>query len=60
MTHSQLNMSCTVAPPKALRNWFFSPDWPMETMVLVTDVPMLAPMIIGMAILTLSTINQMI
>ena len=57
-TESQLNMSCTVAPAKALRNWFLSPDWVRETMVLVTEVPMFAPIIIGMAGLTWSTIKM--
>ena len=50
-------MSCTVAPAKALLNWFLSPDWARETMVLVTEVPMFAPIIIGMAGLTCSTIK---
>ena len=49
MTDSQLNMSWTVAPAKARRNWFLSADCAMDTMVLVTDVPMLAPITMGMA-----------
>ena len=56
-TASQLNISCTVAPPKALRNSFLSPDWAMDTMVFVTDVPILEPMMIGMAGLTSITGN---
>lgn len=32
-----------------LLNWFLSIDWVMETMVFVTDVPMLAPMQIKIA-----------
>ena len=55
-TDNQLNMSWTVAPPKARRNSFFSRACPMETMVLVTLVPMLAPMTIGMACLTYKTV----
>ena len=48
-TDSQLNISCTVAPAKARRNSLRSAACASETMVLVTDVPMLAPITIGMA-----------
>ena len=41
-----------VAAAKALLNASFSPACVMETMVLVTDVPMLEPKIIGMAFFT--------
>ena len=57
MTDNQLNMSCTVAAENALLNWFLSPTCAMETSVLVTLVPMLAPIIIGMAGRTLITRN---
>jgi len=49
MTLSQLNMSWTVAPANARLNSFRLPDCAMETIVLVTLVPIFAPMIIGMA-----------
>lgn len=49
MTHNKLNISCTVAPAKALRNWFLSPICPIATMVLVTLVPIFAPITIGIA-----------
>ena len=49
MTLSQLNMSWTVAPAKARRNSLRWPAWPTDTIVFVTDVPMLAPMMIKMA-----------
>lgn len=48
-TVHQLNMSCTVAAEKASSNSFLFPIWVMATKVLVTEVPMLAPMIMGMA-----------
>lgn len=48
ITQHQLNMSWTVAPEKDLRNTERSADWVKDTMVFVTDVPMLAPMMIGM------------
>mmetsp|Transcript_68764 Transcript_68764/g.143607 ORF Transcript_68764/g.143607 Transcript_68764/m.143607 type:complete len:208 (-) Transcript_68764:230-853(-) len=48
-TDIRLNMSCTVAPAKALSNSNRSPAWPIDTMVLVTVVPMLAPMMMGTA-----------
>ena len=49
ITDNQLNISWTVAPAKARRNSSRSPDWARDTTVLVTDVPMFAPMMIGMA-----------
>ena len=54
-THNKLNMSWTVAPAKARRNWFLSAIWPIATMVLVTDVPIFAPIVIGMAVRTVRT-----
>lgn len=54
-TVSQLKQSCTVAPAKALRNSSRLPTWPIDTMVLVTEVPMLAPMMMKMAALTGTT-----
>ena len=41
-----------------LRNSFRSPACIMATKVLVTEVPMLAPMIIGTAVLTSSTLKM--
>lgn len=58
ITVSQLNMSCTVAPANALRNSALSFDCANDTNVLVTDVPMLAPIIIGMAVGTSRTKNK--
>ena len=52
ITASQLNMSWTVAHAKALLNSSLSAICVKETIVLVTEVPMLAPMIIGMAVFT--------
>ena len=52
MTDNQLNISWTVAAAKALRKFSRSAAWVMETMVLVTEVPMLDPKIIGMAFFT--------
>ena len=49
ITDSQLNMSWTTAPAKARRNSFRSAACARETMVLVTEVPMLAPITIGIA-----------
>ena len=54
----QLNISWTVAPPKARRNWFLSPAMVMATMVLVTDVPMFAPITMGMAVRTTRTVKS--
>merc|ERR1719473_180940 len=48
-TVSMLKASCTVAPMKPYMNSFLSRMWPCATMVLVTEVPMLAPMIMGIA-----------
>ena len=42
-TESQLKLSWTTAPAKARRNSFRSAAWAKETMVLVTEVPMFAP-----------------
>lgn len=52
ITVIQLNMSRIVAPANARRNWSLSPACVNETMVLVIDVPMFAPIIGGMANLT--------
>ena len=49
MTVHQLNMSWTVAAEKALRNSSLSPTWAKETIVFVTEVPMLAPKTMGTA-----------
>ena len=46
-------MSCTVAAEKALSNSSRLPIWVMATSVLVTEVPILAPISIGTAILSL-------
>ena len=48
-TAIQLKKSCTVAPAKALWNSSRRVTWASETRVLVTDVPMFAPMTMGMA-----------
>ena len=48
-TLNKLNISCTVAPANALRNSFLSAICPMATMVLVTEVPIFDPMMIGIA-----------
>ena len=55
MTVSQLNMSWTVAPANDLLKVSLSVDWTKDTMVLVTEVPMLAPMMMGMDWRTVST-----
>ena len=52
MTDNQLNISWTVAAAKALRKFSRSAAWVMETIVLVTEVPMLDPKIIGIAFFT--------
>lgn len=57
-THSQLNISWTVAAANDLLNWFRSAVWPMATIVLVTVVPMLVPIIMGMAGFTGRTTKQ--
>ena len=54
-TVSQLKISWTVAPAKARLKSFLSVICPSDTIVFVTDVPMLAPITIGMASLTEST-----
>lgn len=58
ITVSQLNMSCTVAPANALRNSFLFPICVIETIVFVTEVPTLAPMMIGIAWLTVRTSSR--
>ena len=45
----RLNQSCTVAAANARLNSSGRPMWPRLTRVLVTVVPMLAPMTIGIA-----------
>ena len=52
MTEHQLNMSCTVAPEKARLTVSLSLTCVIATRVLVTDVPMLAPMTMGTAMWT--------
>jgi len=52
ITAIQLNMSWTVAPANALLKSALLVICPRATIVLVTDVPMLAPIIIGMAVFT--------
>ena len=54
-TASQLNTSCTVAPANARRKSFLFVICPIETIVFVTDVPILAPITIGTANFTVST-----
>ena len=49
ITVSQLNISWTVAAANARRNSSLSETCIKETIVLVTDVPIFAPIIIGMA-----------
>lgn len=51
-TDTQLNMSWTVAPANERRKTSRSLYWPMATIVFVTEVPILAPMIMGMACMT--------
>ena len=58
MTVNQLKQSCTVAPAKALSNCAWSVTCVNDTSVLVRLVPTLAPMTIGMAVLTLRTVTQ--
>lgn len=60
MTVNQLNISWTVAPANALLNCRRFPDCAMDTNVFVTLVPMLAPMMIGMAGLTSMTERQVL
>lgn len=57
MTVHQLNMSWTVAAAKARRNMSRSPAWVMATKVLVTEVPMLDPMMMGTASSTSMTVR---
>ena len=56
-TVSQLKISWTVAPAKALRKSSLLVICPIDTMVLVTEVPMLAPITIGKASLTVRTVK---
>ena len=49
-TIMRLKKSCTVAAAKARRKALPWRKWPIETTVFVIVVPMLAPMIIGMAV----------
>mmetsp|Transcript_30128 Transcript_30128/g.66322 ORF Transcript_30128/g.66322 Transcript_30128/m.66322 type:complete len:204 (+) Transcript_30128:554-1165(+) len=51
-TVRKLKQSCTVAPAKARRYSSLLPIWNMETIVFVTDVPIFAPIIMGMAFFT--------
>jgi hypothetical protein len=53
-------MSWTVAPAKALRNSFLSLACPRETIVLVTEVPILAPITTGIALSTDRTTKQVL
>ena len=55
ITASQLNISCTVAPAKALLNSSLLVICPIDTIVFVTDVPMLAPITMGIDVCTVST-----
>ena len=54
-TVNQLKASCTVAPAKARRKSSLSAICPIDTIVLVTDVPMFAPITMGIASRTLKT-----
>ena len=45
---SRLKKSLTVVAAKARRNSSFRSTWPSEAMLPVTEVPTLAPMIMGM------------
>ena len=54
-TESQLKQSWTVAPAKARLKSFLLVICPIDTIVLVTEVPMLAPITIGMASFTVNT-----
>ena len=56
-TERKLNISWTVAPAKARSSSSPSPRCPIETMVFVTEVPMLAPMMTKMASLTSMTVG---
>lgn len=49
-TLNRLKKSWTVAPANALLNSSFRVMWPKETKTLVTVVPMLAPMMMGIAL----------
>ena len=63
----RLNVSCTEDAAKALRNSNFRVMCPSETILAVTVVPILAPMIMGMApfnprepLLTIPTIRDVV
>mmetsp|Transcript_63385 Transcript_63385/g.117894 ORF Transcript_63385/g.117894 Transcript_63385/m.117894 type:complete len:226 (-) Transcript_63385:18-695(-) len=51
-TVRMLKQSCTVAPANARRYSSLSPIWNIDTIVFVTDVPMFAPIIMGIAFFT--------
>ncbi len=51
MTVSQLKISWTVAAANASLNSSRSPIWAIDTIVLVTEVPIFAPITMGMACL---------
>mmetsp|Transcript_5006 Transcript_5006/g.10059 ORF Transcript_5006/g.10059 Transcript_5006/m.10059 type:complete len:208 (-) Transcript_5006:166-789(-) len=55
-TAKRLKQSCTVAAAKANLSSSAFPRKPMDTIVLVTEVPMLAPMMMKIAILTSRTL----
>lgn len=57
-TDTQLNISCTVAPAKDLLNTSRSVYWPIATMVFVTEVPIFAPIIIGIACMTVNATKK--
>lgn len=57
-TDTQLNISCTVAPAKDLLNTSRSVYWPIATMVFVTEVPIFAPIIIGIACMTVNATTK--
>ena len=50
--------SLTVAPANARLNSFLSDAWANDTSVFVTDVPILAPMMIGRAVRIDKTANE--
>ena len=56
ITVNQLKQSCTVAPAKARSNCSGSETWVSETNVLVRLVPTLAPITMGIAVLTSNTV----
>jgi hypothetical protein len=67
ITANTLKKSCTVAAENARLNSFPRLICPMETIILVTVVPILAPIIMGIAppkfnapLLTIPTINAVV